>query len=274
MRNATVIIQRLCTGILLLVALPAAADWAVNMPQGVTPISREVYSLHMTIFWICVAIGVAVFGVMFWSIFYHRKSRGVKAANFHENHMVELVWTIIPFFILVAMAVPAAKALIFMEDTSNAELTVKVTGYQWMWEYEYLEDGIGFYSKLDAASNQARQLNSGIDPRTVPNYLLNVDKPLVLPINKKIRILTTANDVIHAWWVPELGGKKDAIPGFINEMWIYIEEPGVYRGQCAELCGKDHGFMPIVVEAVPELEFEQWVAQQHSDSSVQHTAAL
>jgi cytochrome c oxidase subunit 2 len=245
------------------------------MPRGVTPISREVYDLHMTIFWICVIIGIGVFGVMFWSIIRHRKAAGAKAAKFHENHTVEIIWTIIPFFILVGMAVPAAKTLIMMEDTRNADLTIKVTGFQWMWKYDYLEDGVSFYSRLDAESNKARQLNSGIDPNEVPNYLLNVDKPVVVPINKKIRILATANDVIHAWWVPELGIKKDAIPGFINEMWTLIEEPGTYRGQCAELCGKDHGFMPIVVIAVTEEEYRQWVAEQagESEPAVQ-TAAL
>lgn len=274
MRHARAGLTVLFSGILLFLATPVSADWAVNMPVGVTPISREVYGLHMTIFWVCVAIGVGVFGVMLWSIFHHRKSRGVKAASFHEHHMVEVIWTVIPFLILVTMAVPAAKTLIRMEDTRDADLTLKVTGYQWMWQYEYLEDGISFYSRLDAESNKARQLDSGIDPESVSHYLLNVDNPVVLPVNKKIRILTTANDVIHAWWVPALGVKKDAIPGFINEMWTLIEEPGIYRGQCAELCGKDHGFMPIVVKAVSEEEYRQWVAEQTAKSGAAETASL
>lgn len=260
-------------GIIAILAGPAYADWAVNMPQGVTEISRDIYSLHMIIFWICVVIGVGVFGVMFYSMWHHRKSRGAKAANFHESHVIEAVWTVIPFLILVVMAVPAARSLIMMEDTSGSELTIKITGYQWMWQYEYLENDISFYSRLDAKSNEARQLNSGIDPSTVPNYLLNVDRELVLPIDTKIRLLTTAADVIHAWWVPELGGKKDAIPGYVNEMWTKIDEPGVYRGQCAELCGKDHGFMPIVVRAVSKEEYQAWVAEQGGQIA-QQTASL
>lgn len=250
-----------------------SADWALNMPVGVSPISKEVYDLHMTIFIVCCVIGAGVFGVMFYSIYKHRKSKGAVAANFHESHLVELIWTVIPFVILIAMAIPATKTLIKMEDTSDAEITLKATGYQWMWGYEYVEDGISFFSRIDAESNKARQLNSGIDPRTVDNYLLNVDKEVVLPINTKIRILTTANDVIHAWWVPELGGKKDAIPGFINHMWTLIEKEGVYRGQCAELCGKDHGFMPIVVRAVSKEDYRKWVAEQKGEAASVETAS-
>jgi cytochrome c oxidase subunit 2 len=261
-------------GFLCILAGPALAEWAVNLPVGVTPISKEVYWLHMVIFWICVVIGTGVFGAMFWSIYHHRKSRGVKPAKFHENHKVEIVWTIIPFFILLAMAMPAAKTLIEMEDTRDAEVTIKITGYQWMWHYEYLGENVSFFSRLDAESNTARQLKSGIDPNTVSNYLLSVDKPLVLPVGKKIRFLTTANDVIHAWWVPELGGKKDAIPGFINELWTLIETPGTYRGQCAELCGKDHGYMPIVVEAVSEEEFKTWLAAQKAPAADSQAASL
>lgn len=250
----------------------AYADWAVNMPVGVTPISQEAYELHMIIFWICVVIGIGVFGVMFYSIYKHRKSKGAVAANFHENHIVEVIWTVIPFLILVGMAIPATRTLIKMEDTRNAEITLKVTGYQWMWQYEYLEDEVSFFSRLDAASNLARVTGSGIDPYTVEHYLLNVDKPVVLPVDTKVRILTTASDVIHAWWVPELGGKKDAIPGFINEMWVLIEKPGVYRGQCAELCGKDHGFMPIVVEAVSKEEYRRWINEQKAGAQSQHAS--
>lgn len=234
------------------------AAWELNMPRGVTPISREVYDLHMLIFWICVAIGVLVFGVMFVAIVRHRKARGVQAAHFHHSTRAEIVWTIIPFLILVTMAIPATKALILMEDTSSADMTVKITGFQWGWHYEYVEEGISFYSNLADTTRAAIYE----DPTKVENYLLEVDNDLVLPTDRKIRLLITAKDVIHAWWVPELGQKKDAIPGFINELWTQIETPGVYRGQCAELCGAYHGFMPIVVEAKPEDEYQAWVAAQ------------
>ena len=273
MRKVRAALYLVMGGIIAVMAGPVWADWAVNMPVGVTSISREIYSIHMIIFWICVVIGVGVFGVMFYSMWKHRKSQGAKAANFHESHIVEAVWTVIPFFILIGMAIPAAKALIRMEDTSGSELTIKITAYQWMWQYEYLENDISFYSRLGAESNAARQRNSGIDPATVANYLLDVDNALVLPVDTKIRLLTTAADVIHAWWVPELGGKKDAIPGYINEMWTQIDKPGVYRGQCAELCGKDHGFMPIVVKAVSKEEYRVWVAEQ-GGQPVQQAASL
>jgi cytochrome c oxidase subunit II len=233
-----------------------------NMPIGVTEISRNVYDLHMWVFWVCVGIGVAVFGVMFYSVFAHRRSRHPKPADFHESTSVEIIWTIIPFAILVAMAIPAAGTLIKMEDMRGAELSIKVTGFQWKWHYEYLDKNVSFYSTLHADSNLARQLDSGIDPNTVPNYLLEVDNRLVVPVRTKIRFLITANDVIHAWWVPDLAVKKDAIPGFVNEMWASIDEPGLYRGICAELCGRDHGFMPVVVEAVEPLVFQQWLADR------------
>lgn len=231
----------------------------LNMPVGVTEISREVYDLHMLILWICVVIGVGVFGTMLYSIVAHRKSRGAQAAQFHESTTVEIVWTILPFLILVGMAIPATGTLIKMEDTRDSDLTIKVTGYQWLWQYEYLDHDVGFYSRLDERSNRARQLRSGIDPFSVENYLLEVDNRMLVPVDKKVRILLTSNDVIHAWWVPDLGGKKDAIPGYINEMWFRAEKTGVYRGQCAELCGRGHGFMPIVVEVVPQDRFEAWV---------------
>ncbi|MES1942726.1 cytochrome c oxidase subunit II [Salinisphaera sp. PC39] len=246
----------------LLAAAPARAAWELNMPQGVTAISREVYDLHMLIFWICVVIGVGVFGVMIYSIYAHRKSRGAKAAQFHESTTVEIVWTVLPFLVLIGMAIPAAGTLIRMEDTRNSDLTIKVTGYQWLWQYEYLDHDVSFFSRLDNLSNQVRQLDSGMQPSSVENYLLDVDNRVVVPVDKKVRILLTSNDVIHAWWVPELGGKKDAIPGYINEMWFRAEETGVYRGQCAELCGRGHGFMPIVVEVVSQEEFQAWVAEQ------------
>ena len=242
-------------GALSVWCIGARADFAVNMTPGVTAISREVYDLHMLIFWICVAIGAVVFGVMFWSIYHHRKSRGAVAAQFHESILVEVLWTVVPMLILVAMAVPATQTLIRMADARDADLTIKVTGYQWRWHYQYLNEGIGFFSTLATPQNQIRNAAA-----KDANYLLEVDQRLVVPVGKKIRILTTAADVIHSWWVPALGWKRDAIPGFINESWTLIEQPGVYRGQCAELCGQDHGFMPVVVEAIPEAEFQQWVA--------------
>lgn len=233
-----------------------------NMPVGVTEISRDVYDLHMLIFWVCVGIGIAVFGVMFYSVFAHRRSRHPKPADFHESTSIEIMWTIIPFAILVAMAIPAAGTLIKMEDLRGSELSIKVTGYQWKWHYDYLDKNVSFFSTLHADSNLARQLGSGIDPKDVPNYLLEVDNHLVVPVRTKIRFLITANDVIHAWWVPDLAVKKDAIPGYVNEMWATIDEPGIYRGICAELCGRDHGFMPVVVEAVEPQVFQQWLADR------------
>ena len=242
----------------------ACAEFALNMPRGVTPVSHDVYHLHMTIFWICVVIGIGVFGVMFWSIYHHRKSRGAVAAQFHESTLIEILWTIIPMAILIVMAVPATATLVRMYDTRDAELTVKVTGYQWRWHYDYLDEGVGFFSTLSTPQAQIRNAAPKGE-----HYLLEVDNPLVVPVGKKVRILTTAADVIHSWWVPDLGWKKDAIPGFINETWTQIEKPGVYRGQCAELCGRDHGFMPIVVKAVPEAEFKEWLTQMKAKATPQ-----
>ncbi len=235
-----------------------------NMPVGVTELSREVFKLHMVIFWVCVVIAIVVFGAMFYSVFAHRRSRHPKPADFHESTSIEILWTVIPFAILVVMAIPAAGTLIRMEDMRGAELSIKVTGFQWKWQYEYVDKGVSFYSTLHADSNHARQLHSGIDPNTIPNYLLEVDNRLVVPTGTKVRFLITANDVIHAWWVPDLAVKKDAIPGYVNEMWATVDEPGIYRGVCAELCGRDHGFMPIVVEAVDPPAFEQWLADRKS----------
>ncbi len=248
----------------------AMAAWdELNLPVGVTPISRDVYDLHMLMLWICVIIGIIVFGAMFVSIVLHRKAAGHKPAQFHHSTLAEIAWTIIPFAILVGFAVPATKTLIDMEDTSEPELTLKVTGYQWLWKYEYVEDGVSFYSSLAPSSRSAIYG----DPWEVENYLLDVDNPVVLPVGKKVRILLTADDVIHAWWVPALGMKKDAIPGFVNELWALIEAPGTYRGQCAELCGKDHGFMPIVIEAKSEDEYKQWVAAYKADQQTRLAAA-
>jgi cytochrome c oxidase subunit 2 len=235
----------------------AGADWEVNMTEGVTGISRTVYDLHMLIFWICVVIGIVVFGAMFYSIIKHRKSKGHQAAQFHESTTVEVFWTLVPFLILVGMAIPATKTLIAMEDTSNADMTIKVTGYQWKWHYDYMDDGISFFSNL---STPREQIENRADKGD--HYLLEVDNAVVVPVNTKIRFLVTANDVIHSFWVPELAVKKDAIPGFVNEIWTRIDEPGTYRGQCAELCGKDHGFMPIVVVALEEQEYLNWVDEQ------------
>lgn len=244
-------------GGLLLGATNAVAEWALNLPRGVTPISQAAYDLHMLILWVCAAIGVVVFGAMFISIISHRKSKGATAAQFHESTTVEIIWTIIPFLILIGMAIPATKALIAMEDTSDSDLSIKVTAYQWKWGYEYLDEGISFYSTLSTPKEQIYN-----EQAKGEHYLLEVDNPVVVPANKKVRLLITSSDVIHAWWVPTLGMKKDAIPGFVNEMWFKIDEPGTYRGQCAELCGKDHGFMPIVVVAKTEEEYSQWVADQ------------
>lgn len=240
----------------------AFAEWGLNVPQGVTRISREVYDLHMIIFYICVVIAVIVFGVMMYSIIYHRKSRGAEAHHFHESTLVEIIWTIIPFVILIVMAIPATSALIDMYDASESELDVQVTGYQWKWRYTYLDEELDFFSNM---STPQEQINN--EEEKGEHYLLEVDNPLVLPINTKIRFLLTANDVIHSWWVPDLAVKKDTIPGFINEAWSVIEEPGIYRGQCTELCGKGHGYMPIVVKAVSKDEYATWLQEQKAQAA-------
>jgi cytochrome c oxidase subunit 2 len=236
----------------------AQADYALNLMQGVTTVSHDIFDLHMLILWVCVFIGIAVFGTMFYSMYHHRKSKGHKAANFHENTTVEIIWTIIPTIILVAMAIPATKTMIELDNVQNSDMSIKVTGKQWYWDYEYLGTGVHFESHLDAASEKAHR--NGSDPHSVPHYLLNVDNPLVVPVGKKIRFVFTAADVIHSWWVPDLGWKKDANPGFINEAWTQVDKPGVYRGQCTELCGRDHGFMPIVVIAMEQGDYDKWIA--------------
>jgi cytochrome c oxidase subunit 2 len=249
---------------LALVTLPLSvfADWGLNMREGVTPISQKVYDMHMVSLWVVTIIGIVVFGIMFWSIFHHRKSRGVKPAKFSHSTTVEIIWTAIPLLIIIGLAIPATKLLIEMDDTSDTALTVKAVGYQWKWKYEYLEDDLTIYSNLDEKSVELSQRVDTANPMEHENYLLDVDEPLVLPTNTKIRILTTANDVIHAWWVPDLGWKRDAIPGFINDNWTMINEPGTYRGQCTEICGKGHGYMPIVVKAVSMDEYKTWVAEK------------
>mgnify|MGYP006161118505 FL=1 len=238
---------------------------SINMTPGVTELGREVYDLHMIILWICVAIGVAVFGVMFYSIIFHRKSRGVIPAKFHESTTVEIAWTVVPFFILIAMAVPATTTLLTLYDTDDSELDILITGYQWKWKYEYLnEEGenVSFFSNL--RTPQAEIYN---DEAKGEYYLLEVDEPLVLPVDTKVRFLVTANDVIHSWWVPALAVKRDAIPGFINETWARPTEQGIYRGQCSELCGKSHGFMPIVVNVVSKEEYGEWIAAKQSEAT-------
>lgn len=250
--------------------LPATstfAAWELNMPVGVTELSREIHGLHMLVFWICVLIAVAVFGMMIYSIVKFRHSKGAVAANFDHSTKAEVIWTTIPIIILVGMAVPAAETLIKIEDMRDSDLTVKVTGYQWKWHYDYLDKNVSFFSTLAEDSNRARQLGSGIDPRTIDNYLLEVDNPMVVPVGAKVRVLLTAADVIHAWWVPEFGLKKDAIPGFINEIWFRAEETGTFRGQCAELCGYDHAFMPVVVEVRTQEEFDAWLQAQQGGAA-------
>ncbi len=255
----------------LLLAAPGYTGNEINMTRGVTAQSVISYQLHMVILWICVVIGVIVFSAMFISIVLHRKSKGHEAAGFTHSATAEIIWTIIPVLILVAMAVPATRALLSMEVAPETEMTIKITGFQWRWKYEYMEDEIQFISSLHSESNAARRLSSGTDPLTIENYLLEVDKPLVLPANTKIKFLITADDVIHSWWVPALGWKRDAVPGFINEAWTEIMEPGVYRGQCAELCGKDHGFMPIVLKVLPRAEYGVWVQEQRRNMAQEQT---
>ncbi|MGQ0383076.1 MAG: cytochrome c oxidase subunit II [Gammaproteobacteria bacterium] len=253
------------------VAMPARAGWdLLNMPKGVSELSREIYDMHMIMLWICLVIAVFTFGAMIVAMIRFRKSKGAVAdGRMLHNARLEAAWTILPSLILIGMALPSVEKLIKIEDTSGSELTIKVTGYQWQWHYEYLGTGVSFFSRLARDGDLARQKDSGIDPRSVEHYLLNVDQPLIVPTATKIRLLLTANDVIHAWWVPDFGMKRDAIPGFINEMWISVDEdkPGTYRGQCAELCGADHGFMPIVVVAKPRAEFEAWLGQQKSGAA-------
>jgi len=241
------------------------------MPRGVTAQSMLSYQLHMVILWICVVIGVLVFSAMFISIVLHRKSKGHEAAQFTHSMKAEIIWTVIPILILVVMAVPATTALVHMEVAPETDMTIKITGFQWRWKYEYVEDDIQFISSLHADSNAARRLASGTNPDSVENYLLEVDKPLVLPANTKIKFLITADDVIHSWWVPALGWKRDAVPGFINEAWTEIMEPGIYRGQCAELCGKDHGFMPIVLNVLPKADYELWAQKQRQGMAQEQT---
>ena len=266
---ALAVVAAVCAAFWLLLVAPGYSGNAINLTRGVTEQSRLNYELHMTVLWICVVIGILVFSAMFLSIVLHRKSKGYKAAKFTHSTKAEMLWSIIPVLILVVIAVPATRALIVMEVTPATEMTVKITAFQWRWKYEYLDEGIEFISSLAASSNAARRLDSGIDPASVDNYLLEVDHRLVLPAGTKIKFLITADDVIHSWWVPALGWKRDAVPGFINEAWAEIQKPGIYRGQCAELCGRDHGFMPIVLEVLPPEQFQQWVNQQKQNAATE-----
>lgn len=239
-------------------AVHATTDnWQMNMPRGVTPLSEDMYDLHMIGLYVCAVIGVLVFGVMIYSLIHHRHSKSYQAATFHDNKRIEIVWTIIPFLILVALAVPATKVLIRLEDSRHSDVTIKVVGSQWKWQYQYLDQGISFFSSLSTPFEQIENKKPKGEW-----YLLEVDNPIVVPVNKKIRFLVTSTDVVHSWWVPEIGVKRDAIPGFMHEAWTWIKKPGIYRGQCAELCGINHGFMPIVVKAVSDEEFKQWVSEQ------------
>ena len=272
--------KRLVTACMLL-AMPALAwaqsadpkPWQLNMGKGVTASSQHAYDAHMVALIVCIVIGLIVFGAMGYAMFKFRKSKGAVPAQFSHNTTAEIIWTVIPVLILVVMAWPATAKLIAMYDTRDAEMTVKVTGYQWMWKYDYLGEDVSFTSRLDRESDRIRQSGEQPDYAKNPHYLLDVDNPLVLPTNTKIRFVITADDVIHAWWVPALGWKQDAIPGIVNEAWAQIEKPGVYRGQCAELCGKDHGFMPIVVKAVSQDEFDSWLAAEKAKRAPAEPAA-
>jgi cytochrome c oxidase subunit 2 len=260
-------IRLLFSGILLLVAGVASAEWTLNMPRGVTELSAETYEIHMLIFWWCVAIAVVVFGAMIYSLFAHRKSKGVEPAQFSHSTKAEVIWTVIPIIILLVMAVPSAELMIKLEDTRDPDLTVVATGYQWKWHYEYQGEEVSFFSTLARPSATARRRNSGIAPSDVDNYLLDVDNRLIVPKDAKVRLLLTSNDVVHSWWVPDLAIKKDAIPGYINETWFKARETGVFRGQCAELCGMDHGYMPIVIEVVEPNEFQAWLDDQKGEAT-------
>lgn len=251
---------RLCIWSLLIVPWLAHAEYDLNLPQGVSSNSREIYDLHMLIFWVCVVIAVLVFGIIIYTVIAHRRSRGAVAANFHSSTTIEIIWTVIPLVILVAIAIPATKSVIKLENTDHAEMTIKVTGYQWKWHYEYLDNGVSFFSNLAKKSRDA--MHNPVKRHGYKHYLLDVDNRTVVPVGTNIRFLMTSKDVIHSWWVPDLGVKQDANPGFINDTWVKIDKEGVYRGQCAELCGALHAFMPIVIEAVSPEKYRQWVNEQ------------
>jgi cytochrome c oxidase subunit II len=254
----------------LAVAAAAEEPGGFNMPYGVTPTSHDVYDMHMLLFWVCTVIGALVFAVMIWSLVFHRRARGAVAAKFSGHTRLEIVWTAIPALILVAVAIPATRVLLAVNAHPHPYVTVDIHGSQWKWHYSYPDQGIAYYSNLKADSRKASREHSGISPATVPYYLRDVDHPLVLPVGKDVRLRITGDDVIHSWWVPQLGFKRDAIPGFINRADIVIDKPGIYRGQCAELCGAGHGFMPIVVKAVSPAEFLAWVTQSKKAEAAEH----
>lgn len=256
---------------LMLASSVSMAAYQLNMTPGVTSFSQGAYEIHQLVMWISVGIGVVVFGAMAITFIFHRKSKGAVPAKFDDNVTIEILWTIIPMVILVAMAIPATKVLLAMEDTSNSDMTIKVTGYQWKWHYDYLDEEISFFSNI--TTPEAASLATNASVVKDENYLLEVDNRVVIPVNKKVRFLFTANDVIHSWWVPAFGIKKDAIPGFINEGWTKVAEPGVYRGKCAELCGTNHGFMPIVVEVKSEADYVAWVGEQKAAKSAATASA-
>jgi cytochrome c oxidase subunit 2 len=257
------LMSRLILGMGLWFSAPVVfADYEITFQKPVTPVAHKIFELHNLILIICFVIFLIVFSFMFYSLFSHRKSRGHKAATFHDNTTIEVVWTVIPFLILVSMAIPSTATLIDMSDVSNSDMTVKITGYQWKWQYTYPGQDISFFSTLSTPQDEIDNKAKKDD-----HYLLEVDHPLVLPVGKKVRFQITGSDVIHSWWVPQLGVKKDAIPGYINEVWAKIDEPGTYRGQCAELCGKGHGFMPIVVKAVSQEDFTKWVAMEKKQTA-------
>ncbi len=267
------VVKRISNAIAAAAVFPSLAfgDNQVNMSPGVTSIGAEIYDLHMLIMIICVVIGIGVFGVMFYSIIYHRKSRGVVPSQFHESTKVEVAWTVVPFLILIGMAVPATSTLLEVYDNDDAELDILITGYQWKWKYEYLDENgenVSFFSNLSTPQEEIYNTDQKGE-----NYLLEVDEPLVIPVNTKVRFLVTANDVIHSWWVPEIAVKRDAIPGFINETWTKVPEEGIYRGQCTELCGAYHGFMPVVVHAVSREEFDAWMGSKRADKAAQVAAS-
>jgi len=271
-RNLTAKVYSMILTVMLLGPATAFAAYdQLNMSESVTKLGAEIYNLHMIVFWIVTIAGIAVFAVMIYSIIYHRKSKGAVAVQFHESTTVEIIWTTIPLIILIIIAIPATSTLLKYEDATNADITITATGYQWKWQYDYLNENISFFSKLSDESDAARKLGASaeIDLSKVDggHYLLSVNNPVVVPVKKKIRVLTTSKDVIHAWWVPDLAVKRDAIPGFINESWFMAEELGTYRGQCAELCGIDHGFMPIVVKVVSDADYATWVTKQKAASA-------
>ena len=241
----------------VLFSLQARADWVYNMPRGVTSISHKIYDLHMLIFYICLVICVGVFCVLFYAMYAFRKRPRAVSSDFHESFTIEFIWTLIPFILVVLMMVPTIYVMFDLDDTSRPDMTIKISGIQWKWRYDYLDEGIDFLSNLKTTPGMIR----GSEPKS-PHYLLEVDNALVVPVHTKIRLLFTANDVNHSWWVPELGIKKDCIPGYINEAWVNIEKPGIYRGQCTELCGMQHGYMPIVVKALSQSDYKAWLSEQ------------